>query len=143
MRNFLLATVITGVCVGAQLFFSPIQIGDIFGDSFNRGQVGQIGDCPRKSGTSGHPINTPMARCSARVSSPFHGNPDLYLTSHQLLSQSQRDKMACLPFPLLSFRFMYTSLTHTCILLTHTYILLLHTYIFLLHTYIIYNRCIH
>ena len=31
-------------------FFSPIQIGD----SFNRGHGGLIGDCPRKSGTSGH-----------------------------------------------------------------------------------------
>lgn len=30
------------------------QIGDIFGNSFSRGQVIQNVDCPRKSGTSGH-----------------------------------------------------------------------------------------
>ena len=31
-----------------------VKIGDISGDSFDRGQITENGDCPRKSGTSGH-----------------------------------------------------------------------------------------
>lgn len=40
----LLATVLTVFCACTQHFFSTIEIRDIFGDSFNWGQGGQIGE---------------------------------------------------------------------------------------------------